>query len=138
MLSDECLEEGTSRIPLFKVLGASRLTRASTQLLSSGDALGHLSFTQPLEDHLPTCQTFDDAIIAGEGLMLYILSVTADNSYQHFIPWLITSDACEQTLCFPVHRTSMQTLKLICVLRICWLAWANQTVPSSLMHSAKV
>ena len=66
--------------------------------------------------HMPTCQTFDDAIIAEEGLTtvhpyfvsiksllsttLYILIVAADNSDEHIMSWLFASDACEQLYAF--------------------------------------
>ncbi|XP_063694133.1 probable ubiquitin carboxyl-terminal hydrolase FAF-Y [Bolinopsis microptera] len=73
------------------------MTVVRTVLLSWKEAMTKLKCRSK---HMPTCQTFDDAIIAVEGLMLYILSVTADNSDQHFIPWLFTSDACEQLYAF--------------------------------------
>ena len=52
--------------------------------------------------HMPTCecQTFEDTIIVVEGLILNILIVAADNPDEHIMPWLFTSDACEQLHAF--------------------------------------
>ena len=70
-------------------------------------------------------KTSDDAIIVVDGLILYILIVAADNPDEHTMPWLFTSDACEQLHAFlriGIHA-GMKT-KLCCK---DMLVWASQT-----------
>ena len=62
--------------------------------------------------HMPTCQTFDDAIIAVEGIVLFIFIVAADNPDEHIMSWLQALHI--RCLCTAIRISLYMKTKLCC------------------------